>query len=112
MSGSSNLQPKTQRGGGTDPTQPKLSGGWPQIMWVNELTGFLMVDTAANDAMSVLQAEDKVIALTFSDPGTCRERVDTVETSSVIVGLTVTDTFTYTLVNGKYVPDGYSRAVA
>jgi len=110
MSGS-NLLPRTARGGGTDPKSAKM-GGWPQVMWVNERTGYLMVDVAANDALEVLQAEDKVVAFTFLDPGTCNERIDTIETSSVIVGMTVTDTFTYTLVNGKFVSDGFSRAVA
>jgi len=79
-------------------------------MWVNENTGYLMVDTAVTQDQEIDAAEDKVVTLAHLDAGTCNERIDTIVVSSVAVGQSYTDTFAYSLVNGKYVLDSVTRS--
>ena len=110
MSGS-NLSPDNDKVNG-NPEVVKLTGRWPQIIWVNPLTGYQIVDTATTDGEKILQAADKVIVFNHLDAGTCNERIDTIVTSSAVLGLTLTETFTYNLVNGKHIASGVTQVVA
>ena len=110
MSGS-NIQPDNAKVSGS-PQEVTISGRWPQIIWVRPDTGYQIVDIATTQGAQIQQASDKVIAFTHLDAGTCSERINTIVTSSASLGLTLTETFAYTLVNGKFVLSGVTQAVA
>jgi len=93
----------------TWPLDQVLRGKQIRVIFADSL-GRILVAFSDSPAEKVNYAADKVTTVNLLDPGTCQERVDTIVTSSASLALSYTDTFAYTLVNGKFVLDTVTRS--